>query len=85
MPKFFAKRKAEEVKKFLENHDYKLINYNGDDEIWARDDCQYTIKVPSRNEEIPRGTLDQIKKMLNLCGFDRIRVIKWWKDNGYGE
>lgn len=85
MPKFFAKRCAEEIKKFLEAHDYKFIDRNGDDQIWARDDCNITVKVPDRNEEIPRGTLDNIKKCLSMCGFDRKYVIEWWKNNDYGE
>lgn len=85
MPKFFAKRCAEEVKKFLEAHDFRLVNHDGDDEIWAKKGYQYTVKVPSRNEEIPRGTLDYIKKMIGLCGYDRKYVLRWWKENGYGE
>ena len=83
--KFFAKRNDREVRAFLEAHGYKRGGYNGDDEIWAVEGCGYTVKIPQRHEDIPRGTLDQIKKMLGLCGFDRKSVIKWWKENDYGE
>lgn len=84
--KFFAKRSDKEIKAFLEAHGYKQLAANGDDQIWARDDCAYTVKVSDRSEDrIPRGTLDQIKKMLGMAGFDRKYVLKWWKDNGYGE
>lgn len=86
MPKFFGKRGDEEIKKFLEAHDYKMVSRDGDDQIWARDDCGYTVKVPDRRENnMARGTLDNIKKMLSYAGFDRKYVIKWWKDNGFGE
>ena len=85
MPKYFAKRKAEEVKKFLEAHGYKLTNMNGDDEIWTLEGCQYTVKVPSRNEEIPRGTMSYIRKMICHCNFTRKYILNWWKQNGYGD
>lgn len=86
MPKFFGKRGDEEIKKFIEAHGYEIVGRNGDDQIWAKSDCVYTVKVPDRRENnMARGTLDQIKKMLGKCGFSRAYVIKWWKDNGYGE
>jgi len=85
MPKFFKTRKAEEVKKFLEAHGFKITNHNGDDEIWSKDDCQYTVKVPCRNEEIPRGTMDHMRKMIGMCGYDRKCILEWWKKNGYGD
>lgn len=85
MPKFFRARKAEIVKKFLETRGYKLVGNNGDDEIWAKEGCQYTIKLPNRNEEIPDGTMSYIKKMMRYCGIDPKECLKWWKENGYGE
>ena len=85
MPKYFKARKAEEVKKFLEAKGYKMVNYDGDDEIWALPNCQYTVKVPSRNEEIPNGTMDYMRKMICLCGFKRKDILDWWKENGYNE
>ena len=85
MPKFFKARKAEEVKKFLEAHGFRMINHNGDDEIWAKEGQQYTVKVPSRNEVLPQGTMDHMRKMIGKCGYERKYILKWWKDNGYGD
>lgn len=87
MPKFFSKRTANEIRAFLEAHDFIMVNRNGDDQIWAKRDNRwgYTVKLPDRNEEIPRGTLDNIKKCIGQCGHDRKSVISWWKANGYGE
>lgn len=85
MPKYFHARKAEEIKKFLEVKGFKLVNHNGDDEIWALATSNYTIKLPSRNEEIPDGTMAHIKKMLRYCGIDPKEMLLWWKNNGYHE
>lgn len=85
MPKFFRARKAEEIKKFLEAHGFRVVNHNGDDEIWAKDTCTYTVKVPSRNEIMKIGTMTYIKKMISYCGISNKEMLKWWKDNGYGD
>jgi len=85
MPKFFRTRKAELVKKFLETKNFRLVNHNGDDEIWARDGWNYTIKLPSRNEEIPDGTMSSVRKCMKHCGVDPKEMLKWWKENGFGE
>jgi hypothetical protein len=85
MPKFFRARKAEIIKKFLETKEFYVGNTNGDDEIWVRDGWNYTIKLPSRNEEIPDGTMSSIKKCMRNCGVDPKEMLEWWKKNGYGE
>jgi len=85
MPKFFRNRTSKEVGKFLDAHGYKLVGHNGDDDIFARDDCVYTVKIPNRNEVIPMGTMDSIKKMIMKAGFSRNDILNWWKDNGYGD
>ena len=85
MPKYFNARKAEEIKKFLEVKGFKLVNHNGDDEIWATSTCNYTVKLPSRNETMQDGTMSHIKKCLRYCGIDPKEMLKWWKDNGYHE
>ena len=85
MPKFFKARRAEEIKKFLEANGYKLVNHNGDDEIWIKDGCNYTVKIPSRNETIPNGTMSYIKKMIRHCGISNKEMLKWWKENGFGD
>jgi len=86
MSKYFRNRKAEEIRAFLEANGYKKINTNGDDDIYAKDKCQYTVKIPSRNSEIiPKGTMSQIKKMIRWCGIDDKQILNWWKGNDYGE
>lgn len=85
MPKFFRGRTSREVGKFLNAHDYKLVGRKGDDDIFARDDCNFTVKISNRNEIIPMGTMDYIKKMIIKAGFSRDYILKWWKDNGYGD
>jgi len=85
MPKFFSARKAEIIKKFLETKGFVMINHKGDDEIWTRQGYNYTVKLPSRNEQIPDGTMSQIKKCIRYCGIDPKEMLQWWKDNGHGE
>lgn len=85
MPKRFKNRKAEEFKKFLEANGYKFVSRHGDDVIYARDDCTYTVKLPDRNESLKNGTADYIKRMIGLCGIDRKDILKWWKDHGFGD
>ena len=85
MPRFFRNRKAEEVKKFLEAHGYRAVHMRGDDEIWAKGGCQFTVKLPSRNETMPDGTMDYVKRMMNMCGHSRKEILAWWKKNGFGE
>ncbi len=84
MPKFFRARKAEQIKKFLETKNFTIVNGNGDDEIWARTGWNYTIKLPCRNEEIPDGTMSNIKKCMRRCGVDPKEMLQWWKENGFG-
>jgi len=85
MAKFFHNRCAEEVKKLLEAWGYRWTASNGDDAIYTKEGCSYTIKVPVRNETIPNGTMDYIKKCLVRNGATRKEILTWWKENGYGE
>ncbi len=85
MPKFFRSRKANEVKALIEALGYKWRNSNGDDAIYELPGFQYTVKVPIRNEVIPEGTMDYIKRMLCKNGATRRLILDWWKDNGFGE
>ena len=85
MSKRFRNRRADEVKAFLEASDFKWINNNGDDAIYALNNNLYTVKVPIRNEFIPNGTMDYIKKMIEKNGISRKDILEWWKNNGYGD
>ncbi len=85
MPKFFRARKAGLIKKFLETKNFRVVGTNGDDEIWAREGWNYTIKLPNRNEEIPDGTMSFIKKCMRNCGVDPKEMLQWWKENGFGD
>jgi predicted RNA binding protein YcfA (HicA-like mRNA interferase family) len=85
MSKFFRNRKSIEVRKFLEANGYKLVNANGDDDIYAHPNCNYTVKIPQRNETIPTGTMDHMRKMIMKNGFSKKDILNWWKNNGYGE
>lgn len=86
MPKFFRNRRAKEVRAFLVAHRYRNVGTNGDDDVYARDDCQYTVKIPCRDGEvIPLGTMDYIKGMIMRCGIRRNEILEWWRDNGYGD
>lgn len=85
MPRFFRGRTSKEVRKFLEENGFVQMNNNGDDAIYAHPDSNYPVKIPDRNEVIPVGTMDSIKKIIIKAGFSRKDILKWWKDNGYGE
>lgn len=89
MAKYFKARRAKEVKTFLVANGFYLANpkgMTGDDDIYARKGYEYTVKIPSRdNEEIPMGTMFYINKCIVLCGFGRKDILNWWKANGYGE
>ncbi len=85
MPKFFRNRCAEEVKALLEAWGYEWKASDGDDAIYSKTGYTITVKVPIRNEDIRNGTMDYIKKCLCRNGANRKDILKWWKDNGYGE
>lgn len=85
MPKFFRARTSKEVVAFLVAHGYKHTNTNGDDDIYAKDNCAYPVKVAHRNEVIPMGTMDYIRQIIQKGGHSRKDILNWWKNNGYGE
>lgn len=85
MAKYFRARKQKEVVAFLVANGFKVVNSDGDDDIWSKDGYEYTVKVPQRNEDIPMGTMDYMRKMIQECGYTKKDILNWWKDNGYGE
>lgn len=85
MSRFFRNRKSNEIRAYLEAHGYKLVSRNGDDDIYAKDGYGYTVKIPNRNEVIPNGTMDSIKRMIVLNGTTRKNILNWWKENGFGD
>ena len=86
MGKFFRARRAGEFRVVLEYFGFYLQATHGDDSIYARQGYGYTVKIPSRDsEEVPMGTADSIKKCIRNCGVDPKDVLKWWKENGYGD
>ncbi len=85
MAKRFCNRKADEFKALLEAWGFKWENSNGDDAIYFKADTPIPIKVPIRNEDIPNGTADYIKRCLIKDGYTRQQILDWWKQNGYEE
>lgn len=86
MPKFFRGRKSREVRAFLNAHGFVLQASHGDDDVYSRPGYEYTVKIPNRdNEEIPIGTMDYIKNCIEKCGISRKEILKWWKENDYGD
>ena len=86
MAKFFRARRAREVRAFLEAHAFYFAANDGDDDIYARQGYGYTVKIPNRdNDEIPIGTMSQIRKCVRMCGVSDKLMLEWWKENGYGD
>ena len=86
MAKYFKARKAKEVRVFLEAMGFILQTTHGDDTIYRREGFGFTVKIPSRDSDvIPLGTMSQIRKCVRNCGFSDKQILKWWKENNYGE
>ena len=85
MAKRFRNREANEVRDFLAKNGFRCVSTNGDDDIYALGENQYTVKIPNRNEDIPTGTMMYIVKMIEKNGITRKEILIWWKDNGYGD
>jgi predicted RNA binding protein YcfA (HicA-like mRNA interferase family) len=86
MAKYFKARRAKEINAFLEANGFYLKNRIGDDRIYARNGYDGTVKTPDRgNDEIPDGTMCSIKKWIRACGFENKDILRWWKENDYGE
>ena len=85
MPKYFRARKSNEVKDFLLANGFVLASRVGDDDVYEKIGYSYTVKIPNRNEVIPDGTMSAVRKYIEKCGINRKEVLRWWKENGYGE
>jgi len=85
MPRYFKNRRQKEVVDFLIAHGYSIVGSNGDDDIWAEEACSFSVKVPNRNEVIPTGTMLYMVKMICKSGLSKKDILKWWKDNRYGD
>ncbi len=86
MSKFFRARRAREIRAFLIGNGFILESHHGDDDVYSRKGYGYTVKIPNRDSEvIPDGTMSSIKKCIRNCGFYDKDILRWWKDNGYGE
>ena len=86
MSKYFRNRKASEWRTVLIAFGYKHINSNGDDQVWAKEGCNQVVLVPGRDSEviILQTAMDMSRKV-GKCGISKKDVLKWWKENGYGE
>jgi len=86
MAKYFRGRKSFEIRAFLEAHGFILQATHGDDDVYRRPGYQYTVKIPNRNnEDIPIGTMDYVKRCIRNCGIAPKDILRWWKENGYGD
>lgn len=88
MAKRFRNRTAREIQVYLEAKGFYMVNRNGDDRIYAKDGYNFTVKTPDRkNETIPNGTMDYILRAIGKCGISKSKndVLRWWKENGYGD
>lgn len=86
MARFFRARTAREIRAFLIANGFVRVVTHGDDDIYSRAGFQYTVKIPNRDREvIPDGTMSHIKKCIRKCGFVDRDILRWWKENGYGD
>lgn len=88
MPKRFNNRRAREIRAFLETHDFFKASTRGGDVVYARKEYGFTVKIPAKdNKVIPIGTMLYILKFIGKCGIKNAKktVLKWWKENGYGD
>lgn len=86
MARFFRNRRANEWRAVLEAFGYKWTNNNGDDQVWTHPKSGIAVLVPSRNEEMLLPTSDSMARKVHLClGIQKKEILKWWKDNGFGD
>lgn len=74
--KFFRNIESNQIRKFIEKKGYELVNKKGDDEIWMKPGCVFTVKIPSRNEVIKVGTMGNIRRMINLAGIRTDELVE---------
>ena len=86
MPRYFRARTSKEIRAFLNANGFVFKVHHGDDDVYEKQGCQYTVKIPSRGkEEIPIGTMDSIRKCIRRCGYKDKDILEFWKANGYGD
>ena len=86
MARFFKNRTANEWRALLAAHGYKWIHNNGDDQVWKLVGNGIVILVPDRNEGMILPTsMDMARKMGLGAGTSKKDILKWWKENGFGE
>jgi hypothetical protein len=62
------------------------MHNNGDDQVWKREGSGIVILVPDRNEGMILPTsMDMARKMTLGAGISKKDILKWWKENGFGE
>jgi len=86
MARFFKNRTANEWRALLGGLGYHWTGNNGDDQVWVRDGSGFAVLVPTRNEDIILPTsMDMARKVSLGCGISKKDILKWWKENGFGE
>ncbi len=71
---------------FLEAHDFYIKSKHGDDVVYWRKGHKMTVKISDKDgDSIPNGTMSYIKKCIRQCGISNKQILRWWKDNGFGD
>ena len=86
MARFFRNRTANEWRAVLEAFGYRWTNNKGDDQIWTHKNSVFAVLVPSRNETLLLPTSESMARKIRLgIGVQKKDILKWWKENGYGD
>jgi hypothetical protein len=86
MAKYLRNRNSKEWRVALEHFGYKMVDYDGDDQVWKKDGCNTPVLVPNRNESIIITTANYMARaMVACCKIKKKDIIKFWKENGYSE
>lgn len=86
MARFFRNRTANEWRAVLVAFGHKWKNNKGDDQAWTHENSTIAVLVPSRNETLLLPTsASMARKVCLWIGVQKKEILKWWKENGYGE
>ena len=87
MAKNFRNREPEDWRAVLAGLGFKYSANDGDDQVWKHENNpRIIVLVPCKNnKEVIISTAYSMIRAIELVGFSRKEIKKWWKDNGYGE
>ena len=71
---YFKNWRADEVRKFAQEHGFMLKNQHGDDEYWSNKALGALFRIPHRNEII---ILPTMMSMVRKSKIDRKVWLEW--------